>query len=123
VSYRCRPALAVALVSLAPCAIAFAGPALAAASRSHVFLIVLENHEYDEVAASPAAPFLNRLARRGAVATAYHAIGLRRSASTSAGATPAAAGGQAVAASSPFSLVPTSHTAPACAPPTTTTRC
>ncbi len=37
-------------------------------------VIVLENHEFDEVLANPAAPFLNRLARRGALATRYYAV-------------------------------------------------
>lgn len=71
---RCRLALTVALVSLAACAAAAPRGALAAPPRSHVFLIVLENHEYDEVAGNPAAPFLNRLAARGALATSYFAI-------------------------------------------------
>lgn len=41
---------------------------------SRVVLIVLENHEYDEVVGSPEAPYLNRLARRETVATRYHAV-------------------------------------------------
>lgn len=41
---------------------------------SHVFLIVLENHEYGEVVGNPRAPYLNGLARRGALATRYYAI-------------------------------------------------
>jgi phosphatidylinositol-3-phosphatase len=35
---------------------------------------VLENHEYGEVIGSPEAPFLNGLARRGALATRYYAV-------------------------------------------------
>ncbi len=71
---RWRLALTVALISLAACSAWGPRATLAATPRSHAFLIVLENHEYDEVAGNPAAPFLNHLARRGAVATSYHAI-------------------------------------------------
>ncbi|HET7120050.1 MAG TPA: alkaline phosphatase family protein [Solirubrobacterales bacterium] len=39
-----------------------------------VFVIVLENHELPEVIGNPEAPFLNRLARRGALAVRYHAV-------------------------------------------------
>jgi len=39
-----------------------------------VALIVLENHEYGEVIGGGEAPFLNRLARRGALATRYFGI-------------------------------------------------
>jgi hypothetical protein len=74
VASRCRLALAVALVSLAACAAASPPSALATAPRSHVFLIVLENHEYGEVAGNPDAPYLNRLAEHGALATSYYAI-------------------------------------------------
>jgi phosphatidylinositol-3-phosphatase len=42
--------------------------------RSHLALIVLENHEYGDVIGNPDAPFLNRLARHGALATHYYAI-------------------------------------------------
>ena len=42
--------------------------------RSHVVMVVLENHEYDEVIGNPDAPFLNGLARRGTLATRYFAI-------------------------------------------------
>ena len=41
---------------------------------SHVVLIVLENHEYDQVVGNPEAPYLNRLARRGTLATNYYAV-------------------------------------------------
>jgi phospholipase C len=50
------------------------GKETAAPARSHVVLIVLENHGYGEVTGSPEAPYLNRLARRGALATDYHAV-------------------------------------------------
>ncbi len=51
-------------------AVASSGPA----DRSHVVVIVLENHEYGEVIGNPDAPFLNRLAKGGALATRYYAI-------------------------------------------------
>ncbi len=41
---------------------------------SHVFVIVLENREFGQVIGNPSAPFLNRLARHGALATRYFAI-------------------------------------------------
>ncbi len=69
---RWRLALAVAVISALTCAVA--APASLAAPRSHLVVIVLENHEFDEVANNPDASFLNRLAARGALATAHHAI-------------------------------------------------
>lgn len=36
--------------------------------------IVLENHEFGEIVGNPAAPFINRLARRGALAERYFAV-------------------------------------------------
>ena len=41
---------------------------------SSVVVIVLENREFDEVIGNPAAPFINRLARRGALAERYFAV-------------------------------------------------
>jgi phosphatidylinositol-3-phosphatase len=41
---------------------------------SRVFVVVLENREYGQVVGAPGAPYLNRLARRGALATRYYAI-------------------------------------------------
>jgi hypothetical protein len=38
-------------------------------------VIVMENHEYAQVVGSRGAPFINRLARTGAVATSMYAIG------------------------------------------------
>jgi phosphatidylinositol-3-phosphatase len=40
-----------------------------------VALLVLENRSYDEVIGSPDAPYINRLARRYALAERYYAIG------------------------------------------------
>jgi acid phosphatase len=39
---------------------------------SHVFIIVLENHEYGGVIGNPAAPYLNSLARSYGLATNYY---------------------------------------------------
>ena len=52
------------------------GPAGAAAGdqASRVFVILLENREYGQVIGASEAPYLNRLARRGALATHYFAI-------------------------------------------------
>jgi hypothetical protein len=41
---------------------------------SKVAVLFLENHGYDQVIGSKRAPFLNRLARRGALATNYYAV-------------------------------------------------
>lgn len=60
--------------------VAFAAPhggsraAASAQTRSSVVEIVLENRELDEVIGNPAAPFINRLARQGALATSYFAV-------------------------------------------------
>lgn len=48
--------------------------AAAPAEPGRVVLTVLENHEYDEVIGSPEAPYLNRLAKRGALATNYFGV-------------------------------------------------
>jgi phosphatidylinositol-3-phosphatase len=42
---------------------------------ARVAVLVLENRSYEQVIGSPAAPYLNRLARRYALATRYYAIG------------------------------------------------
>lgn len=64
----------VALVCIASIVASQASPARQPVKRSHIMLIVLENHEYDEVIGNPQAPFLNRLATRGALATRHYAI-------------------------------------------------
>jgi phosphatidylinositol-3-phosphatase len=52
-----------------------AAPAAATSPKpSHVVLIVLENREYGEAIGNPEAPYLNHLARRGALATNYFGI-------------------------------------------------
>jgi phosphatidylinositol-3-phosphatase len=71
---RLRPIaiLLVLLVGLASAAAAARDHP--ATTPSHVVVIVLENHGYGEVAGNPEAPYLNRLARRGALATDYYAV-------------------------------------------------
>jgi phosphatidylinositol-3-phosphatase len=49
-------------------------PSSGRSSSSHVVVLVLENREFGQVIGSPSAPFFNRLARRGALATRYFAI-------------------------------------------------
>jgi phosphatidylinositol-3-phosphatase len=43
-------------------------------ARSHFVMIVLENRELGEVIGSGSAPYINTLARQGALASDYHAI-------------------------------------------------
>jgi len=70
-----RAWLATLLTLLALAAPAAAGAAnRARPADSHLVVIVLENHEYDEVRGNPEAPYLNRLADRGALATRYYAV-------------------------------------------------
>jgi acid phosphatase len=66
----------VGAVVLAACATGPTGDVTSAlpvraapAARSHVVVLVMENKEQGRVIGSPSAPFLNRLARRGGVAT------------------------------------------------------
>lgn len=42
-------------------------------ATSHVFLVVLENHSFNQVIGSPSMPYLNSLAGQGALATNYFA--------------------------------------------------
>src|SRR5579884_3712254 len=44
------------------------------AAVSRIVVIVLENHEYDEITARPSAPYINGLAAQSAVAANYHAV-------------------------------------------------
>ena len=44
-------------------------------SFKHVYLIVMENHPFNDVIGDGDAPTLNSLARQGALATDYHAVG------------------------------------------------
>ncbi len=70
---RCKAmAMAMVLAMLA------GGPAKAAQdgvpALDHVFLVVMENHAYDQIIGNPDAPFLNRLAREHASATRYNGV-------------------------------------------------
>jgi len=64
--------LLVLLVGVGPAAADAGGRT--APTRSHVVVIVLENHGYGEVAGNREAPYLNRLAKRGTLATHYYAV-------------------------------------------------
>jgi phospholipase C len=69
--------LLVVLV-LAVCLLAASAPDRQAAAHVHPFtkvaVLFLENHGYDQIIGSPDAPYLNRLARHGALATHYYAV-------------------------------------------------
>jgi hypothetical protein len=43
-------------------------------SFSHIYVIVMENHEYGSIVGDPRAPYLNGLIRRYGLATNYHAV-------------------------------------------------
>jgi phosphatidylinositol-3-phosphatase len=45
-----------------------------AARPAHLIVVVEENHAFEQIIGSPAAPFLNRLAAHGTLLTHYHAI-------------------------------------------------
>src|SRR4051794_18648907 len=49
-------------------------PAQPAIALNRVVVLVLENRSWGQIMGTPAAPYLNRLARRGALATRYYAI-------------------------------------------------
>jgi hypothetical protein len=73
-------AAAAAIVAAGACGASSPSSAGTSASRSPAHrvstaaLIVLENRELGEVIGSPAAPFINRLARHGALAQRYFAV-------------------------------------------------
>lgn len=73
-------ALAVALLAVFPLALMLAPEAppstggTSAGEPPRTFVIVLENHEFDETIGNPEAPFLNGLAEGGALATRYYGI-------------------------------------------------
>jgi hypothetical protein len=57
-----------------PAALPVPAPPLGAVPAfSHIFVIVMENHEYGTVIGSPAAPYINRLAASYGLATNYYA--------------------------------------------------
>ncbi len=41
----------------------------------HVFIVMMENHSYDEIIGNANAPFINRYARTANLATQYYAVG------------------------------------------------
>ena len=59
--------------SAAPSATTSAQPA-AVPEPAHIVVIVMENHAYAQIIGDPAAPFVNDLARRGALFTRSYAI-------------------------------------------------
>ncbi|HEX7636884.1 MAG TPA: alkaline phosphatase family protein [Burkholderiaceae bacterium] len=69
-------------LAAAVAAAAVSGSAFAAQGRvpggvpelDHVFVIMMENHAYQQVAGNPQAPFINSLMRKANVATNYYAI-------------------------------------------------
>ena len=69
----------VATAGLAGCAAPVAtatitGPTAAGAPPDHLIVVIEENHSFEQIIGSPAAPFLNRLAARGTLLSDYHAI-------------------------------------------------
>jgi phosphatidylinositol-3-phosphatase len=86
--WRVLTAVAV-MAALAACAVWVADPAPAARAQraaprirpaaqpappSHLVVVIEENHSFEQIIGSPAAPFINRLAARGTLLTDYHAI-------------------------------------------------
>jgi len=73
-----RAARLLVVLILAACLLAASAPDEPAAARVHPFtkvaVLFLENHGYDQIIGSPDAPYLNRLARHGALATHYYAV-------------------------------------------------
>jgi phospholipase C len=73
-SQRTRPFALFAL--LAGVLLAAAGPVFAAPPApplEHVFVVMLENHSYEQVIGNPAMPYLNGLAKRYGLATNFYA--------------------------------------------------
>jgi hypothetical protein len=56
-----------------PAARAVGRPAHRAAPPAHIVVVVEENHAFEQVIGSPAAPFLNRLTAQGTLLTHYYA--------------------------------------------------
>jgi phosphatidylinositol-3-phosphatase len=78
--WRSVPAIMLlAAVGLTGCAVQArspdpAPPVRPATPPGHLIVVVEENHSFGQIIGSPAAPFINRLAARGALLTGYHAI-------------------------------------------------
>ncbi len=69
----------VMALALTACGLAAEDPPMADAGRpvarpARVAVLVLENRSYEQVIGSASAPYINRLARSGALATEYYAI-------------------------------------------------
>jgi hypothetical protein len=60
--------LALGLMLLAPSA------ATALPRPDHVVIVIMENHSYSEIIGSPSAPYINGLARQGALFTDAHGV-------------------------------------------------
>jgi len=71
-------AIAAVLMSLSSPAFASAATTTGAATTlpvfTHVFVIVMENHEYDSIIGSSSAPYINSLANTYALGTQYYAV-------------------------------------------------
>lgn len=80
--WRIATGAIIAAVGLAGCGIPVGGAAhpLAALPRppsvrpSHLIVVIEENHSFQQIIGSPAAPFINQLAARGTLLTDYHAV-------------------------------------------------
>ena len=73
-----RAARLLVVLVLAACLLAASASDQQASARVHPFtkvaVLFLENHGYNQIIGSPDAPYLNRLARQGALATHYYAV-------------------------------------------------
>jgi phosphatidylinositol-3-phosphatase len=49
-------------------------PSALASQPSHLIVVIEENHSFEQIIGSPAAPFLNHLAAHGILLTNYHAV-------------------------------------------------
>jgi phosphatidylinositol-3-phosphatase len=76
VRLRLQAVVALAAV-VAGVALDRADPAITLPPPRRVAVLVLENRSYEQVIGNPSAPFINRLARRYALATNYFAVGHR----------------------------------------------
>jgi len=70
--WRTIPAIMLVVVGLTGCG-ARAGSPHPTPPR-HLIVVIEENHSFGQVIGSPDAPFIDRLAARGTLLTAYHAI-------------------------------------------------
>jgi hypothetical protein len=66
--------LNIVLVAVAVALLGGRASAATPPNFTHVFIIVMENHEFSDVIGNPAAPYINSLANRYGLGTAYSAI-------------------------------------------------